>query len=123
MSREAINKNKIKLKIESLEKESRMVQATLNQELEWTKGNIVNIAKIVLGVGGGLIFSAILLKGLLGRGGSNEQHRVYHRFRHQLLSKFSIHATNLLLGIAKDKLGEFIKNEENAENQDSGLTD
>ncbi len=122
MTRISNNKNKIRQKINSLERESQEIKALLNHELEVTKGQVANMGKIALGVGSGLVFSVILLRGLLGgKGNSRPPRRVYQRFKHQLMGELSMHATNLLLGIAKDKLAEYKKKQDHAENKDSGL--
>ncbi len=124
MNQIAANKNKIKQKIDSLDRESQKIQSSLNDELEVTKDRIANIGKIALGIGGGLVFSAILLRGLFGnKGNTRPPRRVYQRFKHQILSELSMHTTNLLIGIAKDKLDGYNKRHKNAENKDTGLTD
>lgn len=124
MNQISANKDKIKQKIDSLERELKEIQVTLNHELEETKGRIANIVKIALGVGGGLVFSAIIIKGLLGsKGNDRPPRRVYQRFKQHLMSELSMNATNLILGIAKDKLAEYKKKQSYAENKDSGLAE
>ena len=129
MSKIASNKTKIKQRIESLERQSQIIRRELEDELETTKEKVTNYGKIALGIGGGLIFSAIILKGLVGsKSGKSDllkKHgstRVYQRFIDQLINEVSNQATMFLLGIIKDKLSSYTGIKENAEDDDSEIT-
>lgn len=129
MSKIASDKTKIKQRIESLEKQSQMIRGELENELEMTKEKVTNFGKIALGIGGGLIFSAIILKGLIGKesGKSDllKNHgstRVYQRFINRLINEVSNQATMFLLDIVKDKLNSYTAIKENAEDDDSEIT-
>ena len=65
-----------------------------------TKNKAADLGKIALGIGGGLIFSAILLGGLGGKKAMKSDasvkyrsKRVYQRFMDQLINEFSNQAT------------------------------
>ena len=128
MSKIATNKTKIKQRIEALEKQSQSIQEELQDELEITKGKVVDIGKIVIGVGAGLIFSAIILRGLVGKRSNksaNLKHgskRVYQRFMNQLMSELSFQATKFVLGIAKDKLNSHAIIKKKTGDDDSDIT-
>ena len=128
MSKIAANKTKIKQRIEALEKESKMIQADLGGELDVSKGKLMGLAKIILGVGGGLIFSSIVLKSLIGKRskkgiqGKLGSKRVYQRFMTQLMSELSFQATRLVLNIAKEKLKSHSIIKENTGDNDSEIT-
>ena len=129
MSKIASDKTKIKQRIESLERQSQIIRGELEDELEITKDKVTNYGKIALGIGGGLIFSAIILKGLVGsKSGKSDllkKHgstRVYQRFIDQLINEVSNQATMFLLGIIKDKLSSYTGIKENAEDDDSEIT-
>ncbi len=121
MSRTAINKTLIKQKIELLEKQSQFTRDELNDELEMSKSKIAEIGKITLGVGVGLILSAIVLKGFFSKEVKTENpyrrpksSRVYQRFFDQLFSELSGQAFEFILKSAKKKLNSYNKNNENA---------
>jgi hypothetical protein len=128
MSKIATNKNKIKLRIDELEQQSVLIRKEIEGDLEVSKMKIVDIGKVILGIGGGLIFSAIILGGLSSRkrkGDSESKYkskRVYHRFRDQLGHELTGQATDFLLGLAKDKLNHYIGNRENIKDDDSSVT-
>ena len=129
MSEIARNKTKIKQRIESLERQSLIIREELEDELEMTKEKAINLGKIALGIGGGLIFSAIILKGLVGtkseKNKSLKNHgstKVYQRFINQLMNEVSNQATMFLLDIIKDKLSSYTAIKENAEDDDSEIT-
>ena len=129
MSKIASDKTKIKQRIESLERQSQIIRRELEDELETTKEKVTNYGKIALGIGGGLIFSAIILKGLVGsKSGKSDllkKHgstRVYQRFIDQLINEVSNQATMFLLGIVKDKLNSYTAIKENTEDDDSEIT-
>ena len=129
MSKISTNKTKLKQRIESLELQSQIVRRELEDELEVTKNKAADLGKIALGIGGGLIFSAILLRGLGGKKGMKSDayvkyrsKRVYQRFMGQLINEFSNQATRFLLGVARDKLNLYAENKEKAEDDDSEIT-
>lgn len=128
MSKIATNKNKIKLRIDELEQQSVLIRKEIEGDLEVSKSKIVDIGKVILGIGGGLIFSMIILGGLSGRkrkgdsGVKYRSKRVYHRFRDQLGHELTGQATDFLLGLAKDKLNQYIGNRENIKDDDSSVT-
>ena len=128
MSKIATNKNKIKLRIDELEQQSVLIRKEIEGDLEVSKTKIVDIGKVILGIGGGLIFSAIVLGRLSGRkrkgdsDGKYRSKRVYHRFRDQLGHELTGQATDFLLGLAKDKLNQYIGNRENIKDDDSRIT-
>ena len=128
MSKIATNKNKIKLRIDELEQQSVLIRKEIEGDLEVSKAKIVDIGKVILGIGGGLIFSSIILRGLSGRkrigdsDGKYRSKRVYHRFRNQLGHELTGQATDFLLGLAKDKLNQYIGNRENIKDDDSRVT-
>ena len=129
MNKKKTNKTKIKDKIESLEKQSQIIRSELEEELEMTKERVINIGKIALGAGSGLLFSALVLKGLIGNKSKKSDSfvkygskRVYQRFINQMMSELSFQATKFLLGIAKDKLSSQTILKENTEDDDSDIT-
>lgn len=124
------NKTRIKEKIDSLEQESLKIRAELGEELETSKDRILDIGKIALGIGGGIIFSAIVLRGVIGRRSDGEEiahkyrsKKVYQRFRDQLVRELSMQATKFLLKLAKDKLSEYIEERDKTVGNDSEVTD
>ena len=124
------NKTKIKEKIESLEEESLKIRAELEDELETSKDRILDIGKIALGIGGGIIFSAIVLRGIIGKrdDGQEVSHKykskkVYQRFREQLVRELSMQATKFLLKMAKDKLSTYIEEKDKTGGNDSEVAD
>lgn len=129
MSKIRTSKTKIKHKIESLERQSQIIRGELEDELLITKQKVIDFGKIALGVGGGLIFSAIVLRGLVGKGSKKRDSfikygskRVYQRFLNQMMSALSFQATKFFLGIAKDKLSSHKISKENTEDDDSDIT-
>ena len=128
MSKISTSKTKLKQRIESLELQSQTVRRELEDELEVTKSKAADLGKIALGIGGGLIFSAILLGGLGGKKGiksdasvKHRSKRVYQRFTDQLINEFSNQATRFLLGVARDKLNLYVENKEKTDD-DSEIT-
>lgn len=126
MSKATTNKTKINLKIEELEKQSKLIKEELEGELLYTKEKISDLGKIVLGIGGGIVFSILILGGLANRrrrkSSSNNVYKpkkVYHRFRDQIARELTSQATSFLLGIAKDKLATNTEKKENKENDNS----
>jgi hypothetical protein len=97
--------------------------------LEITKEKVINYGKIALGIGGGIIFSAIVLKALVGNSSiksdsyvKHRSKRVYQRFKDQLIGELSGQAIGFLLRVAKDKFGSHIEKNENADDDDSDIT-
>ena len=128
MNKIATNKTKIKQRIEQLEEQSQVLRKELEEELEVTKDKVTDLGKIILGIAGGLVFSAILLGGFFGKKrkkignkGEYKSKRVYHRFRDQLTHELTSQATEFLLGLAKDKLNTYIEKRENTDD-DSEIT-
>lgn len=126
MSKIATNKTKLKLRIEQLEEQSQALRRELEGELEVTKDKFTDVAKVVIGIVGGLVFSAIVLGGIAGRKGKRngevKSKRVYHRFRDQVTHELTNQATDFLLGVAKDKLNNYIDKRDKAEENDSEIT-
>jgi len=128
MSKIATNKTKIKHRIEELEQQSALIRKEIEGDLEVSKHKLSNFGKILLGIGSGLIFSAIVLGRLGGRkskGDANSNYhskRVYHRFRDQLTHELTSQATDFLLGLAKDKLSAHIGKKENEKDEDPNFT-
>lgn len=129
MNKIARNKSKIKHKIESLERESQLLREELEGELEDVKERVLDFGKIALGIGGGLIFSAIIIKSFILKSEKNDKPnvnygsiRVYHRFRDQLIHELSTQATGFILGIVRDRLKSYIDKNKNAENDDVDIT-
>jgi len=111
-----------------LEEQSQILRKELEEELEVTKDKVTDLGKIILGIAGGLVFSAILLGGFFGKKrkkignkGEYKSKRVYHRFRDQLTHELTSQATEFLLGLAKDKLNTYIEKRENTDD-DSEIT-
>jgi hypothetical protein len=130
MNKKLTNKTKIKQRIESLERQSQVEQSELEIELMKTKKSVTDLGKIALGVGAGLVFSALVLRGLTGKGGGKSNpkgkqrsKRVYQRFMSQVFSELSFQSTKFLLNIAKDMLKPHTIKEENAEEDNSEITD
>lgn len=129
MNKKLTNKTKIKQKIESLERQSQIIQGELENELGKTKKNVADLGKIALGVGGGLVLSALVLRSLIGKGGRKNNSgvkrgskRVYQRFMDHLFSELSYQSTKFLLHIAKDMLNPHTLKKENAGDDDSEIT-
>jgi len=106
-----------------LEKRSQFTRDELNDELEVSKSKIAEIGKITLGLGAGLIFSAIVLKGFISKEVKAENpykrpksNRVYQRFFDQLFSELSGQAFEFIMKSVKKKLNSYNKNNENASN-------
>lgn len=128
MSKMKMHKSEINQKIELLERQSDLVRQELGQELQSTRKKVADIGKIALGVGGGLILSAIILRGIFGSnsdeaGKDYHTRRVYHKFRDQLLGEISSQALVFILGIARDKLKPFLDQSTKNEKDDSELVD
>ena len=128
MSKIATNKTRLKQRIEQLEAQSEILKQELEGELEVTKSRISDIGKVVLGISGGLIFSAIVLGGLSGRkkrpskGNEYKSRKVYQRFRDQLAHELTSQATEFLLGIVRDKLSAYAEKKELSEDEDIEIT-
>lgn len=113
-----------------MERQSQIVQEELENELGKTKKNVADLGKIALGIGGGIVLSALVLRGLSGKSGRKNNSgvkrgskRVYQRFMDQLFSELSFQGTKFLLHIAKDMLKPHTISKENAgEEDDSEIT-
>ena len=128
MSKIAANKNKIRQRIDELEKQSSELRKEIESEFELTKHKVFDFGKVALGIGGGLLFSAIILGGLAGRRGNKDggnkysSKRVHHRFKDQLTRELANQVTDFLINIAKDKLSASLDTKEREDN-DSAVTD
>ena len=128
MSKIATNKTRLKQKIEQLEAQSEILKQELEGELVVTRSKIADIGKIVLGISGGLIFSAIVLSSLSSRkkqykkGNEYKSRKVYQRFRDQLAHELTSQATEFILGIVKDKLSAYAEKQELSEDDDTEIT-
>lgn len=126
MNKEIANKTRLKHKIAVLQRQSDLVKGELEDELLLTRKKVSNIGKIALGIGGGLIFSAIVI-GRIGSGKNNKKslqmgyprRRVYHRFLDQLFTELSSQATDYIVGVAKERLNAFRDKYEKTEDNDS----
>ena len=128
MSKKTMHKTAIHERIELLEKQSELIRQELGDELKMTKDRALEIGKIALGIGGGLIVSALILRGIFGghhdeEGRKYKQKRVYHKFKNLLLGEISSKALTFILGLAKDRVHAFIDQDVKAENDGSEFTD
>jgi predicted PP-loop superfamily ATPase len=128
MSKIARNKTRLKQRIEQLEAQSEILKQELEGELVVTRSKIADIGKIVLGISGGLIFSAIVLSRLGSRkkqykkANEYKSRKVYQRFRDQLAHELTSQATEFILGIVKDKLSAYAEKQELSEDEDTEIT-
>ncbi len=128
MSKIATNKTRLKQRIEQLEAQSEILKQELEGELVVTRSKIADIGKIVLGISGGLIFSAIVLSSLSSKkkqykkGNEYKSRKVYQRFRDQLAHELTSQATEFILGIVKDKLSAYAEKQELSEDDDTEIT-
>jgi ABC-type transport system involved in cytochrome bd biosynthesis fused ATPase/permease subunit len=123
-----LHKSAIDQKIELLEQQAQLIRQDLGNELQTTKKKVTDIGKIALGIGGGLILSAIILRGVFGNESDGEgkryhTRRVYHKFRDQLLGEISGQALVFILGIARDKLKPYLEQNTKQEKDDSEFAD
>ena len=128
MSKKMRPKTVINERIELLEKQSELIRQELGDELQTTKQKAVDIGKIALGIGGGLIISALILRGIFGgyrddEGNRYKHKRVYHKFKDQLVGEVSSQALAFILGLAKDRIQTFLEKDVKAENDGSEFTD
>ena len=125
MNKKISNKTDIKQRLEELEKQSQILKSELEIELGHTKEKVVDLGKIALGIGGGLLLAFLILgkfsdgKSKSNRGEHSRKKRVYQRFRNQLARELTSQATGFLLGIAKDKLSSMVDHNEKEEHADS----
>lgn len=124
------NETKINQRIDYLQKQSDLIRGEMELELLSAKKKVTDIGKIALGIGGGLVFSAILLRGIFQKKSqhtSNTQHqtrRVYHKFKDELVSELSNQALSFILGIAKDKIRAHFQQEKSyGERNDTEIAD
>jgi len=130
MSKKRMHKTAIHERIELLEAESDRIRKELDDELQLTKKKASDIGKIALGIGGGLVLSAIILKGIFGSHDKDDKaqgeyrpKRVYHKFRDQLIGEISSQALVFILEIAKDKINSFLEKDSKTEKDDSEFID
>ena len=114
--------NKISERIETLEKQSEEMLDTIKGEFEITKRTISDLTKLILGIGGGILLSVIILRSFIGKSPNSfgkGRRRVIHRFRDELGRELSDQAASYLLDIAKNKLQSYIhQNPEDDEGSD-----
>lgn len=108
MSKMRKQKTKIHSKIEELEKQTVELQQALSDDLVVTKKKADNVGKILLAVTGGVVLSAIVLRGAFGGKGKGKtsyvKNRVVHRFKDQLLAELSSQALTFVLDLVSDKV-------------------
>jgi hypothetical protein len=124
MSNKRIRRSTINEKIDALELQSASIRRELEKEFETGRKKAIGIGKIALGVTGGVIVSAFVLRGIFGgkkqvTGGRRRSKRVYHKVGNQLLSEFSAYALEFLLGVAIDRLRPHLRHRTNQEDDDS----
>ena len=124
------NKTKINQRIEYLQKQSDLIRGEMELELLSAKKRVADIGKIALGIGGGLVLSTILLRGIFQKKSEHttvSQHqtrRVYHKFKDQLVGELSNQALSFILGVAKDKIRVHYQQEKSyGERNDSEIAD
>ena len=124
------NETKINQRIEYLQRQSDLVREEMELEVLSAKKRITDIGKIALGIGGGLVFSAILLRSIFQKKseGTSESprrtQRVYHKFKDQLVGELSHQALLFILGVAKDKIRAHLQHDTSyAERKESEITD
>lgn len=108
-----MHKTAIHERIEMLEHQSDLIKKELEGELQETKKKAIDLGKIALGIGGGIVLSSIILKSVFGNqkdveGKRYKPKRVYHKFKDQLLGEISSQVLVFILGIAKDKINRFL---------------
>ena len=110
-------------RIAILERQSDLLREAIDQDLHETRERAINIGKMALIVGGGVVLSMIVVKSFFGHkneeGQTQSRPRVYHRFRDQIGSELSNRAALFFLGLAQEKLMSYLQpNKENDENPD-----
>jgi hypothetical protein len=116
-------KTSINDRIAALERQSDLLREAIDQDLKETRERVIDIGKMALIVGGGVVLSMIVLKSFFGNkneeGQAQSRPRVYHRFRNQIGSELSNRAALYFLGLAQEKLMSYLQpNRENDENPD-----
>jgi hypothetical protein len=116
-------KTSINDRIADLERQSDLLREAIDQDIEQTRKRAIDIGKMALIVGGGVVLSMIVLKSFFGNKNEEVQAqsrpRVYHRFRNQIGSELSNRAALYFLGLAQEKLMSYLQpNRENDENPD-----
>jgi len=124
MNKKKPTRTSIDARIATLERQSVLLREAIDQDFEETRKQAIDIGKMALIVGGGVVLSMIILKSLFGQKNEEEQaparQRVYHRFRDQIGSELSNRAALFFLGLAQEKLKSYLQpNTENDENPDS----
>lgn len=120
------NESKIKKRIEILQKQSELVRGEIELEALLAKRRVKNIGMIALGIGGGLVFSAILLKSIFRKKDDKpsvrRSRRVYHNFKDKLVAELSNQALLLFLTVAKNKIrAHLLQSTSNVEKNDSEI--
>lgn len=126
-----MHKTAIHERIERLESQSDLIRKELDDELQMTKRKAADLGKIALGIGGGLVLSAIILRGVFGNSDKGEKdgrgdykpRRVYHKFRDQLVGEISSQVLVFILEIAKDRINSFLEKDSKTDEDDSEFID
>lgn len=118
-------KTNINKRIEALERHSALLREAIDNDFDDTKNQAVQIGKMALMVGGGVVLSMILLKVFFSKNGDDEAQierpRVYHRFRDQLASELTNRAASIFLEMAQEKLQTILQPNQ-AANDDSEVS-
>ena len=123
MNKRKPTKRSINDRIATLERQSEILREAIDQDIEQTRKRAIDIGKMALIVGGGVVLSMVIYKSFFRQRGEHEQTpsrpRVYHRFRDQIGSELSNRAAMFFLGLAQEKLMSYLQpNRENDENPD-----
>jgi len=124
MNKRKPTKTSINDRIAALEHQSELLREAIDQDLQETRKRAIDIGKMALIVGGGVVLSMIVYKSFFGKSEEGKQApsspRVYHRFRDQIGSELSNRAALFFLGLAQQKLMSYLQpNRENDENPDA----
>ncbi|MDZ7606344.1 MAG: hypothetical protein U5K79_12335 [Cyclobacteriaceae bacterium] len=124
MNKRKPTRTSINDRIATLERQSELLREAIDQDLNETRERAIDIGKMALIVGGGVVLSMIVFKSFFGHKDDEEQShsrpRVYHRFRDQIGSELSNRAALYFLGLAQEKLMSYLQpNRENEENPDA----
>lgn len=109
MSKMRTQKTKIYERIESLEKESDALIKSIEGDLSETKKKASDLGKLLLGIGGGLLLTTLVIRGLTGKKKSvgkyrSSNRRVYHRMKDQLFGELSAQALAFALSVLRDRV-------------------
>lgn len=123
MNKKKLTRTSINARIEALEHQSALLREAIDQDFEVTTKRMIDIGKMALVIGGGVVLAMIIYKSFFDQKENEEpvvnRPRVYHRFRDQIGSELSNRAALFFLGLAQEKLKSYLKsNRENNENPD-----